>query len=66
MSTIEHVWDIVGLQLLRCGPPATTVDDLWSATNCMAVCSPATYPALSDSLPCLKALIAAHGVFTAY
>ncbi|KAG8229263.1 hypothetical protein J437_LFUL009622 [Ladona fulva] len=29
MSSIEHAWDMVGLHLLRCGPPATTVGDQW-------------------------------------
>ncbi|KAJ8893429.1 hypothetical protein PR048_006027 [Dryococelus australis] len=30
MSPIEHVWDMVGRRLVRHGPPATTVDALWT------------------------------------
>ncbi|KAJ8888571.1 hypothetical protein PR048_008062 [Dryococelus australis] len=31
MSPIEHVWDMIGLRLVRHGPPATTVDVVWTS-----------------------------------
>ena len=30
MSPIEHVWDMVGRRLIRQGPPAPTLDALWT------------------------------------
>ena len=30
MSPIEHIWDMVGRRLIRQGPPAPTLDTLWT------------------------------------
>ena len=30
LSPIEHVWDMVGRRLIRQGPPAPTLDALWT------------------------------------
>ena len=30
MTPIEHVWDMVGPRLIRQGPPAPTLDALWT------------------------------------
>lgn len=68
MSPIEHVWDMVGRQLVRSGPPAATVDALWTRLQTAWQCVPQQHiQALFDSMPRrLEALIAARGGFTPY
>ncbi|KAJ4439760.1 hypothetical protein ANN_07888 [Periplaneta americana] len=62
MSPIEHVWDMVGRQLVRHGPPAPTLDTLWSLIQTAWREIPQEHiQALSDSMPRrLEALITAE------
>ena len=68
MSPIEHVWDMVGWQLIRQGPPAPT---LWcfldSHTNYVRDIPQEDIQGLFDSMTWhIETLIAAHGGFTPY
>ena len=33
MLPIEHVWDMIGRRLIRQGPPAFTLDTLWTSVQ---------------------------------
>ena len=44
---IEHIWDMIGRQRVRHGPPATTLEDFVELlTNCVDGDFPGTYPGL--------------------
>ncbi|PSN35629.1 Transposable element Tc1 transposase [Blattella germanica] len=62
MSPIEHVWDMVGRRLIRQGPPAATLDDLWTRIQTVWRDIPQeAIQDLFDSMPRrIETLIAAH------
>ncbi|KAJ4438525.1 hypothetical protein ANN_14470 [Periplaneta americana] len=68
MSPIEHVWNMVGRQLVRHGHPAPTLEALWTHIQTAWREIPQEHiQTLFDSMPrCLKALIAVHGGVTPY
>ena len=68
MSPIEHVWDMVGQQLIRQGPPALTLDALWTCVQTAWRDIPQEdIQGLFDSmLRSIETLIAAHGGLTPY
>ena len=68
MSPIEHVWDMIGRRLIRQGPPAPTLDDLWTRLQTAWRDIPQEdIQSLSDFMPRrIERLIAAHGGFTPY
>ena len=68
MSFIEHVWDMVGRRLIRQGPPAPTLDALWTRIQIAWRDIPQEdIQGLFDSMPRhIETLIAAHGGFTPY
>ena len=68
MSPIEHVWDMVGRQLICQGPPAPTLDVLWThMQTAWRDILQEDIQGLFDSIPRrIETLIAAHGGFTPY
>ena len=62
MSPIEHIWDMVGWQLVRHGPPPIAMNTLWiHITNAWREIPQEHIHVLFDSRPQhLKALIAAQ------
>ena len=68
MSPIEYVWDMVRRRLIRQGPPAPTLDALWTRIQTAWRDIPQEYiQDLFDSMPWrIETLIAAHGGFTPY
>ena len=68
MSPIEHVWDMVGRRLIRQGPPAHTLDALWTRILCAWRDIPQeVIQSLFDSmLRLIETLSAAHESFTPY
>ena len=68
ISPIEHVWYMVGRRLICQGPPASTLDALWTRIQTAWRYIPQEdIQGLFDSMPRrLETLIAAHGVFTPY
>ena len=67
-SPIEHVWDMVGLRLTHQGPPATTLDALWTRIQTAWRDIPQEdIQGLFDSMSRrIETLIAAHGGFSPY
>ena len=68
MSPIEHVWDMVGRRLIRQGPPAPTLDALWTCIQTTWRDIPQEdIQGLFDSIPQrIETLIAVHGGLTPY
>ena len=68
MSPIEHVCHMVGRRLIRQGPPAPTLDTLWSRIQTAWRDIPQEdIQGLFDSMTRrIETLIAAHGSFTPY
>ena len=68
MSPIEHIWDMIGRPLIRQGPPAPTLDALWTRIQTAWRDIPhEDVQRLFDSMPrCIVTLITAHGDFTPY
>ena len=68
MSPIEHVWDMVGRWFIHQGPPAPTLDTLWTCIQTVWRDIPQEdIQGLFDSMPRrIETLIAAHGGFTPY
>ena len=66
MSPIDHVWDMVGRRLIHQGPPAPTLDALWTCLQTAWRDIPQEdIQGLFDSMPrCIVSLIAVHGSFT--
>ena len=68
MLPIEHVWDMVGRRLIRQGPPAPTLDALWTRIQPAWRDIPQEdIQGIFDTMPRLiETQIAAHGGFTPY
>ena len=68
MSPIEHVWDMVGRRLIRQGPPAPTLDALFTCIQTAWRDIPQeNIQDLFDSMPRrIETLIAAHGGLLPY
>ena len=68
MSPIEHVWDMFVRRLIPQGPPAPTLDALWTRIQtAWRDITQEDIQGLFDPMPRLiETLIAAHGGFTPY
>ena len=68
MSPTDHVWDMVGRRLIRQGPPAPTLDALWTRiqTAWRDIPQEEVQGLFDSMLRCIERLIAVHGGFTPY